>query len=242
MKNVAIIQARLGSTRLPAKVLRDIQGYTMLQRVVRRVKRCQYVDQVVVATSDEAVDKPLIKYCQDEGFDVFAGSHLNVLTRYTDAAIAYQADNIIRITADCPLIDPGVVDQVIIKLMGDPFLDYTCNFFPFRRYPRGLDAEAFTLKTLLLADKMAIDPPEREHVTLQVYRNPSLYKIGSVQPRADHSSLRWTVDTMDDLRLVNSIYQYFGSRRFRWQNIVDAYAENPHWLAINQNTTQKRVA
>jgi len=152
-----------------------------------------------------------------------------------DAAIAHKADNIIRITADCPLIDPGVVDQVIIKLMSDPFLDYACNFFPERRFPRGLDAEAFTLETLLQANKMAVDPPEREHVTLQIYRNPSLYMIGSVQPSEDHSSLRWTVDTMDDLRLINSIYRHFGSGRFRWRNIVDAYRENPHWLTINQN-------
>jgi len=242
MKNVAIIQARLGSSRLPAKVLRDIQGHAMLYHVVKRVQQCNYVDQVVVATSDEQVDKPLVEFCQDEGFDVFQGSHLDVLSRYKDAAIAHEADNIIRITADCPLIDPGVVDQVIIKLMSDPFLDYACNFFPERRFPRGLDAEAFTLQTLLMAHKMAVDPPEREHVTLQIYRNPSLYMIGSVQPKGDHSSLRWTVDTMDDLKLINSIYRHFGFRRFNWRNIVDAYRENPHWLTINQNITQKRVA
>ena len=242
MRNVAIIQARLGSSRLPAKVLRDVQGYTMLERVVRRVRRCQYVDQVVVATSDEHVDKPLVKFCQDKGYDVFAGSHLDVLKRFTDAAIAFQADRIVRITADCPLIDSAVVDQVIIKLINDPFLDYTCNFFPQRFYPRGLDAEAFTLKTLLLAEKLAVDPPEREHVTLQIYRNPSLYKIGCVRPRTDHSHLRWTVDTMDDLRLVNAIYKHFGPRRFRWRNVVEAYQSNPHWLAFNQNVSQKRVA
>ena len=242
MKNVAIIQARLGSTRLPAKVLRDIQGRAMLYRVVERVRQCKYIDQVVVATSDEEVDKPLVAYCQDEGFDVFAGSHLDVLSRYTDAATAHKADNIVRITADCPLIDPSVVDQVVIKLLADPFLDYTCNFFPVRRFPRGLDAEAFTLETLLQANKMAVDPPEREHVTLQIYRNPSMYKIGSVQPNSDHSSLRWTVDTMDDLRLVNTIYRHFGFRQFRWPDVVNAYRENPHWLTINQNISQKRVA
>ena len=242
MKNVAIIQARLGSTRLPAKVLRDILGHSMLHHVVRRVQQCKYIDQIVVATSDEEVDKPLVKFCQDEGFDVFEGSHLDVLSRYSDAAKAYKADNVIRIAANCPLIDPGVVDQVIIKLMADPFLDYTSNFFPVRRFPRGLEAEAITLETLLQANKMASDPAEREHVTLQIYRNPSMYKIGSVQTCEDHSSFRWNVDTIDDLKLISSIYRHFGSRRFRWRNIVDAYRENPHWLTINQNTTQKRVA
>ncbi len=214
----------------------------MLKRVVRRVQQCKYIDQVVVATSDETVDQALVEYCHDEGFDVHQGPHLDVLRRYTDTAIAFKADNIIRITADCPLIDPGVIDQVIIKLMADPFLDYTCNFFPVRRFPRGLDAEAFTVETLLQANEMAFDPPEREHVTLQIYRNPSMYKIGSVQTTEDHSALRWTVDTMDDLRLINSIYRHFGFRRFRWRNIVEAYRENPQWLTINQNITQKRVA
>jgi spore coat polysaccharide biosynthesis protein SpsF len=188
------------------------------------------------------VDQPLVQYCREEGFDVFEGSHLDVLSRYAEAAIAYQADNIIRITADCPLIDPDVVDQVIIKLIADPFLDYACNFFPQRRFPRGLDAEAFTSATLLQANKAAVDLPEREHVTLQIYRNPSMYKIGSVQTKADHSSLRWTVDTADDLTLINSIYQHFGVRRFRWRDVIDAYRENPHWRTINQNIIQKRVA
>ena len=242
MKNVAIIQARMGSSRLPGKVLRDVNGMTMLDRVVRRVKRCQYIQQVVVATSDLPIDRAIVGHCRDFGYSVFAGDHLDVLSRYVNAARTFNADRVIRITADCPLIDSGVIDQVVIKLENDPFLDYACNFFPNRFYPRGLDAEAFTIQTLMLVDKLARHKSQREHVTLQVYENPSLYRIGSVQPRIDHSHLRWTVDTAQDLQLVNMIYRHFGHQRFRWRQIVDAYQTNPHWLAINQQIIQKKVA
>ena len=242
MKNVAIIQARMGSSRLPGKVLRDVNGMTMLDRVVRRVKRCQYVHQVVVATSDLPIDRTIVDHCRDFGYSVFAGDHLDVLSRYVNAAIKFDADRVIRITADCPLIDTNVIDQVVIKLENDPFLDYACNFFPNRFYPRGLDAEAFTIQTLMLTDKIARHKPQREHVTLQIYNNPSLYRIGSVQPRIDYSHFRWTVDTAQDLQLVNSIYRHFGHQRFQWRQVVDAYKTNPHWLAINQQITQKKVA
>jgi len=242
MKNVAIIQARMGSSRLPGKVLRDVNGMTMLDRVVQRVTRCQYVHQVVVATSDLQIDRAIVDHCRDFGYTVFAGDHLDVLSRFVNAATEFEADRVIRITADCPLIDSTVVDQVVIKMENDPFLDYSCNFFPNRRYPRGLDAEAFTIQTLMLADKLARATSEREHVTLQIYQNPSLYRIGSVEPRLDHSHLRWTVDTAADLELVNSIYRHFGHQRFHWRQIVDAYQTNPHWLTINQQITQKKVA
>jgi len=242
MKNVAIVQARMGSARLPGKVLRDVNGMTMLDRVVRRVQRSQYVDQVVVATSDMPIDLAIVNHCRDFGYSVFAGDHLDVLKRFVDAAQTFEADRIIRITADCPLIDPGLIDQVVIKLENDPFLDYACNFYPNRMYPRGLDAEAFTIQTLQLADKLTRKMSTREHVTLQIYQNASLYRIGSVQPRLDYSHLRWTVDTAEDLQLANQIYNHFGHQRFRWRQVLDAYQSNPHWLNINQQTIQKKVA
>lgn len=242
MKNVAIIQARMGSARLPGKVLRDVNGMTMLDRVVRRVRRSQFVDQVVVATSDLLIDRAIVDHCRDFGYSVFAGSHLDVLSRYVDAADAFDADRIVRITADCPLIDSGVIDQVIIKLENDSVLDYACNFFPDRLYPRGLDVEAFTKKTLQLCSKLSRSPAEREHVTLQIYQNPSLYRIGSVRPRDDHSHHRWTVDTAEDLKLVNLIFKHFGHRRFRWRQAAQACTDHPHWSLINQQISQKKVA
>lgn len=242
MKNVAIIQARMGSSRLPGKVLRDVNGMTMLDRVVRRVRRSQFIDQVVVATSNLPVDRAILNHCRDFGYSSFAGDHLDVLSRYVEAARTFEADRIIRVTADCPLIDGCVIDQVVIKLENDSFLDYACNFFPNRFYPRGLDAEAFTIETLMLVDKLSRAASEREHVTSQIYQNPSLYRIGSVQPRHDLSHLRWTVDTAQDLQLVNLIYRHFGHQRFGWRQIVDAYQTNPHWLSINQQIVQKKVA
>lgn len=242
MKTVAIIQARLGSTRLPAKVLRDVAGETMLTRVVNSVRRSKLVDQVVVATSNLPIDESLVRYCKDHQYDVVTGSHLDVLSRYVIAAKKYDADAIVRITADCPLIDPGVVDQVVTHLTNDNSLDYVCNFHPQRKYPRGLDAEAFTRETLTLANRMARASDEREHVTLQIYRNPAMYRIGSVAPRNDFSHLRWTVDTADDLRLVNEIYRHFGDRTFRWRDVIAAYADHPHWRTINDTIEQKKVA
>lgn len=242
MNNVAIIQARMGSARLPGKVLRDVNGMTMLDRVVRRVSRCQYINQVVVATSDLPIDRAIVDHCRDFGYSVFAGSHLDVLNRYVDAADAFNADRVIRITADCPLIDTGVIDQVVIKLENDPFLDYACNFFPNRFYPRGLDVEAFTIQTLKLVNRLSRSVSEREHVTLQIYQNPSLYRIGSVQALQDYSDLRWTVDTAEDLQVVNLIFKHFGHRRFRWRQAVDACLSHPQWSLINQQIIQKKVA
>lgn len=242
MKNVAIIQARVGSTRLPGKVLRDVNGMTMLDRVMRSVMRCQYVDEVVVATSDSPMDLAVVNHCRDFGYRVFAGDHLDVLSRFVKAATQFEADRVVRITADCPLIDSQIIDQVVIQLENDPLLDYACNFFPNRKYPRGLDAEAFTLETLKLADKLSREASQREHVTPQIYQNPALYRIGSVQPRQDNSHLRWNVETAEDLQLVNLIFKHFGHRRFHWRQVLDAYDSNPHWLSINQKTTQKKVA
>lgn len=242
MNNVAIIQARMGSTRLPGKVLRDVNGMTMLDRVVRRVKRSQFVNQVVVATSDLPDDQAIVNHCRDFGYPVFAGAHLDVLRRYVDAARVFDADRVIRITADCPMIDSDVIDQVVIQLENDPFLDYACNFFPNRFYPRGLDVEAFTAQTLNRVDQSAQTSPQREHVTLQIYQNPALYRIGSVQPREDHSHFRWTVDTAEDLKVVNLIFHHFGHRQFRWREAVDACLSHPQWSLINQQITQKKVA
>lgn len=222
--------------------MRDVHGMTMLDRVVRRVKRSQYIDEVVVATSDLPIDRTIVNHCRDFGYSVFAGDHLDVLNRFVAAATKFEADRVIRITADCPLIDPGLIEQVVIKLENDPFLDYACNFFPNRMYPRGLDVEAFTFATLELANRLARDRGQREQVTSQIYQNPALYRIGSVQPRQNHSHLRWAVGNSADLQLVNQIYQHFGHQHFHWRQVLDAYALNPQWLSQNSQTVQKKVA
>ena len=167
MKTVAIIQARLGSQRLPGKVLRQICGKPMIERVHQRVQRCESIDQTVVAISDSDADDPLAEYCQSKAWNVVRGSENDVLSRYVLAAETFQADRVVRITSDCPLIDPQTVDMVANALQGH---DYACNFFPQRLFPRGLDAEAMTIEMLHRLDDHAKSPRHRDCL---LYTSPS---------------------------------------------------------------------
>lgn len=240
MKTVAIIQARMESTRLPGKVLADIAGKPMLERVVERTRRASRVDQVVVATSDSPADEVLVALCQRRGWAVVAGSQHDVLARYRQAAEAYQADQIVRITSDCPLIDPGLVDAVV-ALSDRPGFEYGCNFHPCRRFPRGLDCEVMTRGTLERIDRLATAPRFREHVTLLVYdpQGQGRFRIDHHLGSTDWSWLRWTVDTAEDLELVRAIYGHFGDRPFSWRELLDVYPQYPHWRRINLGTVQK---
>lgn len=211
----------------------------MIQRVVDRVSQCQRVDGIVIATTDQPQDQELIQYCQQQDWNWFAGSEHDVLRRYVDAAETCSADRIVRITSDCPLIDPALIDQVIKRLDGAPQPDYACNFHPRRHFPRGLDCEVMTQDTLRRLDRVAIVPNYREHVTLYVYRHVDQFSIGSVRSAHDWSYLRWTVDTEQDLHLAQEIYRYFGTTKFNWRDVVQAYAENPGWIEINRNSIQK---
>ncbi len=239
MKTIAIIQARLGSTRLPGKVLRHVGGRTMIERVVERVQRCTRIDQVVIATSTKTADQPLVEFCQRQGWDVYAGSEHDVLTRYVDAADEFSADRIVRITSDCPLIEPTLIDQTVELLSNAPGTDYACNFHPQRRFPRGLDCEVLTRDTLERLNDLALDNHYREHVTLYVYRNASQFTIASINCENDWSHLRWTVDTQEDLQLVNAIYEHFGAGDFDWKHIIAAYSDHPNWLDMNRHCIQK---
>lgn len=239
MKTVAIIQARLGSTRLPRKVLCDIAGQTMIERVVERVSHSRTIDEWVIATTLEPPDQELVEYCQRRDWNWFAGSEQDVLQRYLDAAEEHSADRIVRITSDCPLIDPGLIDQVVGRLNANPQIDYACNFHPERRYPRGLDCEVLTRKTLERVNRLATESKFREHVTLYIYRHFDQFSIDSVRCVDDCSHLRWTVDTEQDLQLVREIYRYFGAAKFDWKSILRAYETNPDWIDVNRNSIQK---
>ena len=239
MKTVAIIQARLGSTRLPGKVLRQIGGRTMIEQVVERVQRCETIDQVVVATTTEPADFGLVEFCQHQRWNAFTGSEHDVLSRYLGAAIEFSADRIVRITSDCPLIEPGIVDRTVALLSTVKGIDYACNFHPHRRFPRGLDCEVLTMETLKRLDDLAEEPHFREHVTLFAYRNASLFNIASINCENDWSHLRWTVDTEQDLQLVRSIFEHFGNAEFDWKQVIAAYASHPNWTEINRHCIQK---
>lgn len=242
MNTVAVIQARMGSERLPGKVMQDIAGSTMVERVVQRIRKCERVDAVVVATSVDQVDDPLASHCFDLGVDVIRGSESDVLSRYVLAAKASQASHIVRITADCPLIDPDIVDQVVTALEQTENADYASNFYPHRLFPRGLDAEAFSVEAIRRVDAMAIESRHREHVTLMIYENPALFGIASVSNRLDHSHLRWTVDTAADMQLIRTIYGHFldaGVESFGYPEVMKALTQNWHWCQINKDVRQK---
>jgi spore coat polysaccharide biosynthesis protein SpsF len=238
-KTIAVIQARMGSSRLPGKILQPIAGVAMLDWVVQRVRSAQQIHDVVVATTDSAKDDALVEYCRRQDWPCIRGSETDVLSRYGLAAEQFSADRIVRITSDCPFIDADIIDEVINQLDQQPGLNYSCNFFPQRWFPRGLDCECFDRNTLERVHEMAILPEEREHVTLAIYRNPERFAICGIAPEADYSEHRWTVDTDEDLCLVNKIAVAIGHRHFSWRAALAVVQANPDWSQINRHIMQK---
>lgn len=242
MKTAAIIQARMGSDRLPGKVLMDIAGKPMIDRVVERVQRCESVDGVIVATTTQAKDDELADHCRSLGVKVVRGSEEDVLSRYALAAEKFHCQTVVRITSDCPLIDPKIVDQVVYEVTENPGVQYACNFFPQRLFPRGLDAEVIRTQLLKQINSEATDARHREHVTLKIYEHASRFNIASVSNRLDHSHLRWTVDTEADLMLVRKIFDHFAEQNvdnFGYPEIMRVLTQNWHWCEINREVLQK---
>jgi spore coat polysaccharide biosynthesis protein SpsF (cytidylyltransferase family) len=178
VKITAIIQARMGSTRLPGKVLMDLAGKTVLARVVSRLRRAERVDEIVVATTDSLADDAIVPECHQLKVEYFRGSENDVLDRYYQTARVCAAGAVVRITSDCPVIDPQLVDETI-RLLQQQGGDYCSNVLP-RTYPRGLDTEVFTVAALEQAWREARDPSEREHVTPYFYRHPELFRLVSL--------------------------------------------------------------
>jgi spore coat polysaccharide biosynthesis protein SpsF len=239
---VAIIQARMGSTRLPGKVLIDLAGEPMLARVVRRVQRARTLHAVMVATTVEPADDPIVELCAARGWPCSRGSQDDVLERYYQAALAALADVVVRITSDCPLIEPVVVDHVVEEfLAGQPGIDYACNWLPARTFPRGLDTEVFSFAALDRARREDQNPAWREHVTPYIYRHPELFCIHGVANAVDLSDLRWTVDTQEDLAFAGRIYDWFENDAFSWQDVLAVLQQHPEWREINRHVEQKVV-
>jgi spore coat polysaccharide biosynthesis protein SpsF len=238
VKVVAIVQARMGSTRLPGKVLKEIDGETMLARVVSRLRRATLLDEIVVATTDGAADDAIVAECRRRSIAVFRGDERDVLDRYFRAAQLTKADVVVRITADCPLIDPEVVDKTIQAFLdGQP--DYASNTI-VRTYPRGLDTEVMSIRALERAWSLAHQPHEREHVTPYIYEHPAEFKIVPVTAEGDYSHHRWTVDTTDDLEFVRAIYHHLQSNvEFRGPDVLALLESEPELLEINRSVAQK---
>ncbi len=240
-KVLAIIQARTASTRLPLKVLTQLSGVPMLTRVVRRTKRARRLDEVLVATSVSAHDDAIEDLCGREGWPCFRGSEEDVLDRYFQAAKAHGGDPIVRITADCPLIDPGLIDDIVAVFLEGEW-DYASNTIEPRTFPRGLDAEVFSFEALQKAWELDKNPAWREHVTPYIYRNPEGFRLKGVVHEADLSHMRWTVDTPEDLQLVRRIYAAFdGDDHFTWKEVLALLEERPGWLEINRHVSQRTV-
>ena len=239
-RTVAIIQARLGSTRLPRKVLLPLLGEPMLTRVVRRTSRARRLDDVVVATTTQPADQAIVELAEREGWPVVRGSPDDLLDRYMVAARAHDAEVVVRITSDCPLIDPDVIGLTIDAFTAAD-VDYASNSLEPRTYPRGLDVEVMTRGALERAWREDSDPAWREHATPFIYRNPEKFRLLRVASEDDQSAHRWSVDTPEDFELVRRIYEALGRDDFGWRDALAVVDAHPDWLDLNRNVVQKVV-
>ena len=243
MRTLAIIQARVGSSRLPGKVLSDIEGKPLVVHVIDRLKRCRLVDHIVLATSTLPQDRVLLDVAQSEGVEGFGGSEHDVLDRYYQAAKHHHPERVVRCTGDCPVIDSGVIDFVIGRHMENG-TDYTSNTL-IRTYPRGLDTEVMTFRALEKAATEAVKPYEREHVTPYIFEHPNLFSIANVVApgHRDQPELRLTVDVQEDYDLIREIYRhlYDWNPQFSIDDILDLFARYPHLKKINAHVKHKSM-
>jgi glutamate-1-semialdehyde 2,1-aminomutase len=233
MTRVAIVQARMGSVRFPGKVMQTIGGVPLIGLLLQRLAGAQRVDRIVVATSDAPVDAPLATYVRSLGYDVFQGSETDVLDRYYQAAISANADIVVRITGDCPLVDPALVDAVIDALEGQG-TDYASNIEP-PTFPDGLDVEAVRMDALARAWREATAADDREHVTLLIRRGTDFTRT-NIALDNDLSGERWTVDAPEDLRVIERVFSHFEPRRdFTWQEVDALRRHHPDYFEDNRH-------
>lgn len=241
-KVVAIIQARMTSSRLPGKVLLPILARPMFSYQIERLRKATRLSQIVVATTVNATDDPIIAFCLAEGLDYVRGSEQNVLSRYVLAARENNADVVVRITSDCPLLDPRLVDDIVDEFFGATHPDYVSNMLN-PTWPYGMAVEVFSASALYEAYAESSDPVEQEHVTPFIYRHPERYRLESITFQEDLSSHRWTVDTPEDFELVSRIITALYPERpdFRMADVLSLLDSHPDWLLINQHIKQKII-
>jgi spore coat polysaccharide biosynthesis protein SpsF len=250
-KIVAIIQGRMSSSRLPGKILADLAGQPMLTRVFVRTSRARTLDEVIFATTTDASDDPVAEYCDFSGIPFTRGSLFDVLDRYYQTAKQSKADVVVRITADCPVIDPILIDDVVKSVTADQF-DFACNRLPspfHRTYPIGLDVEVCTFAVLKKAWKESTETFHREHVmpylyegvkltresrTLETGVSPRGFKVALLNHTTDFGDYRWTVDTPEDLEFMRQVYSHFDGRDdFTWKEVLDLVHDEPELMEIN---------
>lgn len=246
MRTVAIIQARMGSTRLPGKVMMTICGKSVLEHVIHRVQACRLLDDVVVATTTSPADDVIVAEAQRCSAKWFRGNEEDVLDRYYQAARQFAADVVVRVTSDCPLFDPELLEKMIQKFQSENFshrnLDYLSNTIK-RTFPLGLDAEVFHFSALQKAHLDSKLDYEREHVTPYIYLHPEIFSVYTYKGSEDLSFHRWTLDTEDDFRLINAIYRelYRDNELFLTKQIINFLEQTPELNKINTHIKQKKL-
>jgi len=244
-KVVVIIQARMGSTRLPEKVMKKIVGKTVLEHVVERVRQSKEIDDLVIATTNKEEDDTIVREAERLGVNYFRGSEEDVLSRYYYAAQENSADIVVRITSDCPLIDPLVLDHMLLKFFGlyeKMEADYMSNTLK-RTFPRGLDAEIIPFKVLERTFNEAKKQYEREHVTPYIYQNSDKFKLVNFENIENYSDYRITLDTEEDLMVITKIYEnlHHGGKIVCLDEIINFMEKHPDIKEINESVRQKEL-
>ena len=243
MKTVIIVQARMTSTRLHGKVLRKVLDRPLLDYLIERLKRVRSADDVVIATTINNTDLPIVELCEKLNCRYYRGSEDDVLGRYYYAATEFGADAVVRVTSDCPLIDPNVIDDAIQYYQENSAkYDYVSNILK-RSYPRGMDCEVFSYDVLERAFHEATASYEREHVTPFINRHPDRHRLGCVMLDEDQSHHRWTVDTPEDFELIGRMIEtlYPKIPEFTLKDCLELIKRNPEWERINAHIEQKQI-
>jgi len=213
----------------------------MLVRVANRAGRSKTVSNVVIATTTQPGDDSIVNLCKAQEWPYYRGSEIDVLDRYYQAALAFRADIIVRITADCPLIEPEIIDRIVNEFLSmHRDADYVSNTL-IRTFPRGLDVEVISYGALAKAWREDHDPASREHVTPYIWHQPEKFTIHNVANDRDYSHMRWTVDTPEDLEFIRRIYEHFQNDTFSWKDALNLLEIHPEWLDINRHIQQKPV-
>ena len=248
-KIVTIIQARMGSTRLPEKVLMPILGKPVLWHIVNRLRNVKEINDIIIATSNSKKDDKIEDFCKANHIDCFRGSEEDVLDRFYKAALKYDPDYLIRITGDCPLIDPDLIKQLIAYFIANKFDQ--CGIATgagaaqkgfVGRFPDGMDTEIFTMNALRTAWREAVGPLNREHVTPYLWKQPKRFKIGTLKSKdKDYSHFRWTLDNNEDYELIKWIYEqlYSLKNNFNMYDVLNLLEKNPGVMGKNKHLLGK---
>lgn len=231
----------MASTRLPGKVLKKVVGKPLLELEIERLQRVKLKDEIIVATTSNPQDDPIVALCEKLKVLTFRGSENDVLSRYYEAAREFKSDIIVRVTADCPLIDPDITNQIIQKYL-ESSKEYVSNTL-IRTFPRGLDTEVFSFQCLEKVFNESKMPSEREHVTPYIYNNRDLFQCAGVESTVDCSRYRWTVDTPEDLELIKIIFEalYVKNPLFSTNDVCLMFDKHPEWLQVNKHIKQNPV-